>query len=229
MFNGSMSSDRIGFWRWTVACGLAEFLGIAIAALWWALADRLEPEPGSLSAQLSMLALKGASGLLEGAILGFAQASVLRRLYPALSRRFWVTATMVLAFVGWVVGSAPSILLAGSGADSTGSFQPSMGQIILYAALFGLLAGAAFGAAQWLALRRAARRAALWIPANMTGWMVALPVVYIAASAGSGQAGLAEIALRGLGGGLGAGLILGALIYPFLSWMPPVQRYAPPR
>jgi hypothetical protein len=221
MFNGSMSGDRIGFWRWTIACGLAEFLGIAIAALWWVLADRLEPEPASLSAQLAMLALKGCSGLLEGAILGFAQATVLRRLYPALSRRGWVAGTMFIAVVGWIVGSAPSIMLAGSGAESAGSFEPSMGQVILYAALFGFFAGAAFGATQWLALRRAARRAALWIPANMAGWMVALPVVYIAASAGSGEFGMAEIALRGLSGGLGAGLILGALIYPFFSWMPP--------
>jgi hypothetical protein len=218
-----MSGNRIGFWRWTITCGIAEFLGIALAALWWVLVDRLEPEPDRLAMQLFMLALKGCSGIIEGAILGYAQATVLRRGYPALSRRGWTAATMILAFIGWVLGSAPSIFTAVNGGTSV-SIEPSITQVMLFAALFGLAVGAAFGGAQWLVLRRAARRAYLWVPANMVAWMVALPVIYAAASHGSGVPGVLEVAVRGSAGGLAAGLLLGAIMYPFFCRMPALRR-----
>jgi hypothetical protein len=57
--------------------------------------------------------------------------------------------------------------------------------------------------------------------ANTIGWMAALPLIYIAASVGSGELAAAEVALRGLASGLAASLILGALLYPFILRMPP--------
>lgn len=43
----------------------------------------------------------------------------------------------------------------------------------------------------------------------MAGWAVALPVIYLAASMGSGAPSPVEIAWRGLIGGLIAGLLFG--------------------
>ena len=216
-----MEHDNFGFWRWTFACGIAEFLGIALAALWWILVDRLDPQPIALPSRLLMLALKGGSGIIEGAILGVAQASVLCRRYPALSRRRWTVATAIFASVGWLIGSAPSIFIVPAGTDPGPAFEPSLPEVSLFAAIFGLAVGAAFGGAQWLVLRHAAWRSGRWIVANMVGWMVALPVIYIAASSGSGVAPIPEVILRGLVSGLAAGLILGALLYPFILRMPP--------
>lgn len=210
------SRTRLGFGRWTLGCGFAEFAGIALAALWWVMMDRLNPEPAGAATMGLMLVAKGAAGLIEGAILGLVQAILLRRRYPRLSVRGWAFATILLAGAGWVLGSAPSIFLSGGAAAGA---DPPLGQVLGFAAAFGLAVGAAFGAAQWLVLRRAAIRAVLWIPANMLAWAAALPVIYLAASLGGGAAQIGEVALRALAGGLGAGLLLGAILYLFIRRM----------
>lgn len=74
-----MSKSR---WQWIFACGLAEFAGIALAALWWVAMDSINPAPTAAIAQAIMILVKGAAGLIEGIILGFVQATVLRRAYP---------------------------------------------------------------------------------------------------------------------------------------------------
>lgn len=215
--------DRsLRFWRWTLACGLAELLGIGAAALWWVMLDRLEPEPRTLLACMVMLLGKGLSGLFEGTILGLIQGALLRLRYPRLSVRGWIAATCALAVLGWLLGSAPSIFLP----QQAGSpdFDPSLTLTIALASVSGALVGVLFGAAQWLVLRHAASRASLWIWANASAWAVALPLIYIAASTGPAEPSTLQVALRGVVGGLGAGLLLGAVQYPFLMHIDPRPR-----
>jgi hypothetical protein len=204
-----MAVKPIGLMRWSVACGLAELGGVALAALWWVLVDRADPAPAGPVAKAAILFGKGAAGLVEGAMLGSVQAILLKRTYPGLSIRGWTIATIALASLGWLLGSAPSVLFASEPASAASPAEPSLGLVILFAALFGLAVGAAFGAAQWLVFRRAARGASWWIAANMAGWAIALPVIYAFASAGASAPSLAEVVVRGLAGGLVAGLLLG--------------------
>jgi hypothetical protein len=204
-----MKVEPISLVRWSIACGLAELGGIALAALWWVLVDRVDPAPAGPMAQVAILLGKGAAGLIEGAILGYVQAAVLKRGYPALSIGAWMIATITLASFGWLLGSAPSVLIASEQALAPPLDEPSLGTIILFAAYFGLAVGTAFGAAQWLVFRRAAHGAVWWIPANMAGWAIALQIIYAVASVGGGSPSLAEVLARGLIGGLAAGLLLG--------------------
>jgi hypothetical protein len=194
---------------WPVACSFAEFGSIALAALWWVAMDLIEPSPTTATAKVAMILAKGAAGAIEGIILGYVQATVLRRDYPLLLRRGWVVATTALAVIGWLLGSAPSILIAADPASVSPPFEPSLGMTALFATGFGLILGALFGAAQWLVFRLAAHGAAWWILANMAGWAAALPIIYLAASIGDGSPNPIEIATRGLIGGLAAGLLFG--------------------
>ncbi len=216
-----MSGTRPGLGLWAAGCGAAELLGIALAALWWVLIDRNFPAPETLAGKWAMVVAKGLAGLLEGAVLGVVQAGLLRLRYPALSVGGWTRVTMGLAMLGWMLGSAPSILLVPDMDPQGVPSDPPPGITALYAAGFGLVVGAAFGAAQWLVLRRAARRALLWIPANMIGWAVALPLIYLAASVGSAELGVGAIAVRAVLGGLGAGLLFGLVTGLFLRRIPP--------
>ena len=74
-----------GDWlAWVVLTAAAELAGIALGAAWWVGADRLNPEPEGLPLQLLMLAAKALSGVVEGAVLGAAQAGLKRRALPGL-------------------------------------------------------------------------------------------------------------------------------------------------
>jgi hypothetical protein len=137
--------------------------------------------------------------------------------------RGWVAATIILAVLGWLLGSAPSIFFPVEGAGQP-LLEPSLAQMVALAALFGLTIGAAFGGAQWLVLRHAARRAWLWIPANIAGWMAALPLIYLSASVGADELSLVEVTARAVSGGFGAGLVLGAITYLFLRRIIPREE-----
>jgi len=200
---------------WTVVCGLAELLGIATGALWWVGWDQLNPEPVGAATKAGMLAIKGLSGLVEGLILGLAQAWLLRRRYTALSAVAWSSVTCALALLGWTIGS--SFAIYGGAEAGAPPADPGPVATVIMSAGFGLAVGAVFGAGQALVLRRAARRAWVWIAANAAGWAIALPAIYLAASVGGGP-GLLPLAA---GSGLAAGLMLGLVTGLSLRWMPP--------
>lgn len=204
---------------WIVACGIAELGGLTLAALWWLIADRVDPEPVTTSARLGMLGLKGAAGLVEGLFLGLAQALALRPIYPRLPIRNWVLATTLLAVAGWTIGSSFAMFASPGPAPGAAPFDPTPGETAMLAAAFGLAVGALFGVAQALVLRRAARRAWLWVAGNMAGWAIALPGIYLAASAGPENP--AQAAANALAAGAVAGLLLGAVTSLAIRRMPP--------
>lgn len=184
-----MERERIAveplYGSWIVACTAGEMLGFGAAALWAWLALRLfGTDPVSLEARAGVLALMVLAGVCEGAVLAVLQWSVLRRLFPTLPLPPWIGATVFVAALGWFVGMLPSTLAAASATSSDG-VEPSMLLMLLGAAMFGAVAGCAFGFAQWLVLRRHTRRAASWIWANALGWALGLPWSYVAGSAAS--------------------------------------------
>jgi uncharacterized membrane protein YeaQ/YmgE (transglycosylase-associated protein family) len=110
----------------------------------------------SIGAQVAGLV---GAGAVEGAVLGLAQASVLVRVLPTLSRRKWVVATAGAAALAWLLGMLPA---------ATHQFWAEwpVGVVVAVGLPLGLLLLVAIGVAQawvlpawrlpWVALTSAA-------------------------------------------------------------------------
>ncbi|QQQ80633.1 hypothetical protein IOD16_18370 [Saccharothrix sp. 6-C] len=173
---------------WFPLVTLAEFLGFAVPAGVGALtADR--------AAALVVPALLVA-GAVEGAVLGWGQAAVLRRALPGVSRPRWVAATSGAAVVAYLVGLAPSTWAAGM---TTWRPLPT----ILVALVLGGVLLCSIGTAQWLVLRGHVPRAGRWIATTAVAWLLGL-AVFLGFTMPLWQPGqaLAVTVLVGLVGGL---------------------------
>lgn len=111
------------------------------------------------------------AGAVQGTVLGWTQANVLRSRLPALSRSRWVGATALGAAVAWFIG-----LLPAEWADVWQRW-PAAGQ-----AIAGLVAGAVLltviGIAQRAELRRHCRRASWWIAGSAAAWCSGLAAFF---------------------------------------------------
>ena len=192
--------------RWIVLCAVAEFAGIALAAVWYGIVAVTFGEPVELAPRIGVWLLATASALPEGLVLGSLQAYGLRWFHPALSARRWIAMTTLVGLAGWGAGTFIPLFLAGQAASGP---EPSPMAIAGFAAIFGALAGLAFGAAQAFALPVGADGRVKWIIANIVGWAFGLPLIYLAAQAASDfQSPVIMVALWAAGG-LGAGLCIG--------------------
>lgn len=150
-------------WRtWFVAVTAGEFVGFLIPAC-----------AGALFAE-SVLVLV-AAGAVEGALLGTAQALVLRRVLPGLPLRAWIAATAAAAALAWSIGLVPSLL------GERLSALP-VGLLVAAATIGGLGLLAAIGTAQWLLLRRLVPHAWRWIVATAAAWLAGLGVFFAVAT-----------------------------------------------
>lgn len=143
--------------RWIVVVAIGEAAGFAVPAVVGVLTA------GADAAVLPLLA----AGAVEGAVLGLAQASVLRRIGVTISRRNWILLTAGGAVVAYALGLMPSTL-AGAW---TGWPWPL--QALADAVLAGLLL-ASIGTAQWIELRRHLRAAGWWIAGTAAAWLAGL-------------------------------------------------------
>ena len=148
-------------------CVGAETVGMTASAA-AALGAEALSETWPLAAGLGLVV---AGGLVEGGALGWAQSTVLARRLPALRRRNYLLATLLVAGLGWAAASAPAAL--STNGDEAGS-APPLALVLLVAAGLGLLMGPVLGGAQALALRRVARRPRRWVLANTLAGVVAL-------------------------------------------------------
>jgi hypothetical protein len=128
-----------------------------------------------------VLTLMVLAGVFEGAVLGGLQWLVLRRAFATLRARSWLGATIAVAAAGWFVGMLPSTLMQPA-ATSDSPWEPPLLVVLAGAVVFGAMAGAIFGFAQWLVLRRHATNARQWIAANSIGWAIGLPWSFLAGS-----------------------------------------------
>jgi hypothetical protein len=142
-----------------------------------------------------------AAGACEGAVLGFAQALVLRGEVAGFDRRAWVGATAAAAALCWAVGM------------SLGVYGGGLPTAILVPCLVG--GGAvlltAVGVAQWLVLRRYVRAAGAWIPASTAGWVLGLPLPFLALSLVDEGDPAGYLLAAGILSGLGMGLVVAAI------------------
>jgi hypothetical protein len=183
----------VNTWRsWVLTVTAAEAAGFAVPAGVGALTA------GSPSA-VSVPALL-AAGAVEGALLGWGQAVVLRRVLPGFPARGWVLATSAAAVLAYAVGLAPSTL-----APVWAGWPP--GVLVPLAVLLGLVLLNSIGVAQWRILRRLVPRAGRWIVATALAWLGGL-AVFLAVSMPLWHPGQAPAAIVGIG--LFAGLLMAA-------------------
>nr|BFE79403.1 hypothetical protein GCM10020093_020040 [Planobispora longispora] len=120
---------------------------------------------------LLQVAAMVAAGVVEGTVLGLAQAYGLRTGLPEVSTGAWVRATAAGAAVAWMIGSLPIVL-----GEQIMQWPPAV------VVLLGVVLLAAMGLFQWRVLRRRVAGAAWWIAASAGAWLVALGVFFAVAS-----------------------------------------------
>ena len=100
--------------------------------------------------------------------------------FSSLTRRAWWLGTLIGALAAYALGYLPSTLmdLGAQTGQAAPVAEPAQWIVMLLAAGLGLAAGAVLSFAQWLALRRVACGAGIWIPANMLAWMVSMPLIF---------------------------------------------------
>jgi deazaflavin-dependent oxidoreductase (nitroreductase family) len=208
-------SDRATPYRlWIAACTAAEMVGMTAAAGAATLADGVS---GPVA-----LGVVVAGGLVEGTALGLAQATVLARVAPALSRVRYLVATVVVAGLGWAAATAPSTL--GGGGDAE---QPPVLLVVLGALALGLVLGSVLGAVQAYALRGAVRHPTRWVAANAAAWPVAMILIFVGATLPDTGWPAGAVLLVGAVTGAAAGAALGlvsGLFLPTLSGVSAASR-----
>jgi hypothetical protein len=206
--------SQVGFWlKWTVVCGIGEFLGIGIAAGACFSFIILTGEPETTGGRVAAMVVAVSAGIVEGFISGSLQWSVLRQQFIDMKARRWIIFTVVGAALAWVLGMLyPTFFASGA----TGSGEPPAILIAFLAALSGVVLGAVFGFFQWLELRRHTMGSGWWVVGNMVAWIVGLIVIYLGASLPDTETDIGTVILIGAVSGLIAGLLVGAITGIFL-------------
>lgn len=156
----ALPPGRSWFVRWTVTVTVAETVGFTAPAF-----------VGTVTSDMSWYAVLPAllvAGAVEGAVLGWAQATVLRGALPALRIRHWVMLTASAAVAAYVLGMTAALAAT----------EPGWVRVIV-PALCGALLLSSIGGAQWLELRHHVARATSWIPATAAAWLLALGVFLV--------------------------------------------------
>lgn len=162
---------------WIVANAAGETAGLGLV---FACGATMYQVWGELRCPVVLLTVIAATVLLaslEGAIVGWAQWLVLRRIFPISAGR-WVVATVAGAVVAWFIGMLPGAFAATSVSATDTVVQPTAPQIAIAAAAIGLAGGVVLSFAQWRVLRQVSRRAIWWLPANAVAWTVAMPFIF---------------------------------------------------
>lgn len=195
---------RIGQ-SWMVTVTAAEATGFAVPAAAGAFTAGSAPA-------ISVPALL-AAGAVEGLLLGWGQAAVLRRAFPRFPVRRWVVLTSAAAVLSYTIGLLPSTF-AGAWRGRPGSLT------IPVAALLGLVLLNSIGVAQWTVLRDLVPRAARWIGYSALAWLAGLAVFlgFTMPLWHEGQPLGAIIAIGVAGGLLMAATMAAVTVVPVRRW-----------
>jgi hypothetical protein len=153
---------------------------------------------------LRQAAILVAAGAVEGAMLGWAQATVLRRVVTGLDTRSWVRATALGAVVAYAMGMVPSLF-----------FPLPVPAMVAIAAVAGTVLLGSIGTAQWLVLRRHRPGSAWWIAATAGAWLLGLAAFLAIATPlwQPGQPAALIVAIAVL-----AGLVMAAVVAAVTGW-----------
>jgi hypothetical protein len=182
---------------WVVATTLGEALGFMVPALAATVAFDLYPA-------FTFVLMLGA-GVVEGIVLGTAQAFVLRREFLGFSRGAWIGVTALGAGIAWFIGMLPSTFYL------TWSDWP-LGVTIPLAVVLGGALLASIGLAQWTVLRRHVARSRTWAPVNALAWAAGLGLL-VGITTPLWREGQSTVLVVGIGvlGGLAMALTVAAV------------------
>lgn len=214
----SAPGSRRGIWlAWIGANAVGELLGLGFVFAGGFALFALVGEPTTAAAALGLVGAAALLGAVEGAVVGTAQAFVLRPLFPRMARRAWVAATVVGAVVTWLLGMIPSTLGSFQSSPAEGPPpEPPSWLVPLLAAALGAVGGLLLAAAQGWVLRRHARGAGWWLLANALAWAVGMPwIFWLVGITVAERRTLASFLLFLLGLGV-AGALVGAVHGAFL-------------
>lgn len=139
---------------WVIVVTVAEVLGFVVPA---SLGAVTASAPIGLTMPVLVL-----GGVVEGAVLGWGQAIVLRRVVAGFPVRRWVGHTSAGAAIAYVLGMLPVAVGASWVA----------GTVIALPLLLSI------GVAQWLVLRGLVPWAGRWIAVTAGGWLAGLTVFF---------------------------------------------------
>ncbi len=177
-------AERRFYAAWILANARAEGLGLSSTLLLAHFAAGVlkaaAPGAGSILAGAVLAVVLGT--LLEGTLVGYAQAHVLTARLK-LSAGRWIAATSLGAGIAWALGMAPgtAAALQGLSAGATAGASPadlSIGAVLLFATLLGALLGPVLALPQWRVLRTRVPGAWRWLPANAFAWAAGLAIVF---------------------------------------------------
>ncbi len=169
--------------RWIWANAWSELVGLGgTFVLGYLLFSRPEDaNPAVVVGGAAFAVVAGAA--LEGGLVGYAQARVLRTGIPRISAIHWIWATVLGAGTAWLLGMIPSTVMSlrGPPPGSTPPVEPSTAATLVLAAVMGLVLGPVLAGAQAVVLRRHVRRVWRWIAANALAWAAGMVVVFLGA------------------------------------------------
>jgi len=207
----TMTSSAFGWqvWRtWVLANMVGELVGFGAAAVLGAGAGVIiAGQIGAAQIGAMLLAVLLVGGV-EGACIGLAQWSVLRRAVPTIGRGAWLTATIGGSVVAWSAGMA-----IGTGwGDSVGTeAEPQLVSMLFGGAAIGGLAGLILSVPQWVVLRRAVRRAGWWMVVHVVAWSVGMLVALAGTALIDGQTPIPAVAAIGATTGIAMGALVACL------------------
>jgi hypothetical protein len=205
--------------RWTTANALSELLGLgasfAVIGLLVSQIDTTHASGILLAFGLTVLA-----GALEATLVGLCQHWAMHPWFPGIGRAAWWRGTLIGALLAYALGYLPSTLMSmNEAATGATAVEPPQWLTLLLAAGLGIAAGALLSFAQYLVLRRSARKAGRWIPANMLAWAVGMPVIFQGMDMAYRQPSMSLSVLVIAGALLLAGILVGAIHGRFLLAM----------
>jgi hypothetical protein len=168
---------------WVSWVTLGECVGFGVPAVAGSLAR--DAAAGTLLVALVM------AGSVEGAVLGWAQAHVLRGVVRGFDAVRWIVVTAVAAAVAWLLGMLPSTFV-----DVWTDWS-----IPVRVAVAVLLTGAllcSIGVAQWTVLRRYVERAGRWILVTALAWSAGL-IAFTAVTSPLWQEGQSTAVIAAIG------------------------------
>lgn len=171
--------SRLWF-RWVGANALGEMLGLGATFAALAFGMTYLGSIKGLAGILLSYGLAIVTGIIEASLVGWAQWRVLVTKLPRLRLRSWWAATLFGALIAYILGYLPSTIMGlQEEATKTAAVEPEQWLVLLLAAGLGLVGGLVLSYFQWRKLRRHLPSAWLWLPANMLGWMLGMPLIFL--------------------------------------------------
>jgi hypothetical protein len=167
---------------WWKSCIVGTLLAVTVSALVSVVVSLYLAEFRSGIYSVAAVELVAIAAVFEGALIGYFQWRVLRRVFPTMSSATWVGATMIAAAFGCVLSWVPtSFALTAAAAAKFGDVTLSFPAIARITLETGALVGLVWGVAQYAVLRLHAHQARGWILTNTLAWTATFMSLYFAA------------------------------------------------